>query len=61
VVSLLQETPCADQSGSDILQGEMSGPARVSNPPGETILRAARSAPMRPSIFVLLPSPHLEL
>ena len=54
-----RETPCPDQSGSDILKGEMSGPARVSNPLDETILRA-RSAPMRPSIFVLFPSPYLE-
>jgi len=48
------ETPCPGQSRSDILQGEMNGPARVSNPPGETTLGTARSASMHPSIFVLL-------
>jgi hypothetical protein len=55
------ETPCPDQSGSDILRGKMNGPARVSNPPGETILGPAWSAPMRSSFFVLLPPPHLVL
>ena len=40
----VERPPCPDQSGSDILQGDMSGPARVSNAPGETILGAARPA-----------------
>jgi len=57
----IERPPSPNQSGSGILPDEMSGPARVSSPPGETILLPARSAPMRRSIFVLLPSPHLEL
>jgi len=54
------ERPPAPIRVDRILPDEMIGRARVSNPPGETILEPARSAPMRPSIFVLLPPPHLE-
>ena len=32
-----RETPRPDQSGSGILQGEMSGQAWLSNPPGEKL------------------------